>query len=246
MAVKIGHAVGDENGGGYNGQAGDQTGREIRTQNWYNRTGGWDVYLECTDADLANRAATLMEQICASPAFGYDKSDRWTGYAAIKANGGKVDGAADSEFDCSSLCISCYVLAGLNHKASGYTGGMEKSLLATGKFKAYRDAAHTQSASLAKRGGLYLTAGAHVAMTLTNGEEATSSEAVAKPYLEILAKGVNVRCGGSTEHGSRFVAKRGQRFPCIGTDPETGWYRIVAQGKTAYISNKAGLAKLVE
>ena len=37
MAVKIGHASIDENGNGRGGKAGDQTGREVCTRDWYNK-----------------------------------------------------------------------------------------------------------------------------------------------------------------------------------------------------------------
>ena len=43
MAVIIGHASIDERGRANSGQAGDQTGREVCTRNWYNR--GWTVLL---------------------------------------------------------------------------------------------------------------------------------------------------------------------------------------------------------
>ena len=156
MTVLIGHAVMDENGGIDGSIAGDQTGKEIATRNWYNRTGGWGAYLEPLDANMADRAAKYMLEICGDAAFGYSQKHRWDGYKSIKANGGVVAGAS-GDFDCSSLCISCYIFAGLDHKASGYTGSIEKSLVATGKFKAYHDEAHLASADYAKRGTITKT-----------------------------------------------------------------------------------------
>ena len=35
MAVKVGSARIDENGKAHGGKAGDQTGKEVSTQNWY-------------------------------------------------------------------------------------------------------------------------------------------------------------------------------------------------------------------
>jgi hypothetical protein len=167
MKVKIGHAVGDENGGGYNGKAGDQTGKEIRVQDWYNRKGGWGVVLECTDTAMADRAANFMERICNSPHYGYDRTDRKTGYTAIKNANMDVENAADSEFDCSSLCYACYIFAGLKLPRIGSTRSMEKDFLATGKFVAHKSDDWTNSPDKATRGCLYLTAGSHVAMVLT-------------------------------------------------------------------------------
>jgi peptidoglycan hydrolase-like protein with peptidoglycan-binding domain len=109
-----------------------------------------------------------MEQICADSAYGYDQIERWTGYAAIKKNKNKVAGAV-GEFDCSSLIITCYILAGLQMSADGYTGNLRMKLLATGKFKAYTDPAHLTSDKYAKRGGIYIKEGSHVVMALEDG-----------------------------------------------------------------------------
>ena len=44
MAVKIGSARIDENGNARGGKAGDQTGKEVSTQNWYKHSKGWRVF----------------------------------------------------------------------------------------------------------------------------------------------------------------------------------------------------------
>ena len=43
MAVKIGSARIDERGKISGGKAGDQTGSEVGTQNWYKHSKGWRV-----------------------------------------------------------------------------------------------------------------------------------------------------------------------------------------------------------
>ncbi len=168
MAIKIGNASIDERRKASGGTAGDQTGKEICIRAWYSKP--WNVYLECTDKALADKAAEIMEQICADPNYGYDQVDRWTGYNAIKKNKNKVAGAV-GEFDCSSLIITCYILAGLQTSADGYTGNLRAKLLATGKFKAYTDPAHLTSDKLAKRGSIYLKEGSHVVMALEDGNK---------------------------------------------------------------------------
>lgn len=167
MNIKIGHVSIDENGTISGGKVGDQTGKEICVREWYNKH--WNVYLECTAPALAEKAAKYMEQICADPNYGYDQSQRWTGYNAILKNGGKVAGAKGG-FDCSSLVIACYILAGLKIKPEGYTGNIKNILLATGKFKVYIEAAYLTSGIYAKRGGIYLLEGHHVVMALEDGE----------------------------------------------------------------------------
>lgn len=250
MTVKIGHAVQDERGKASGGTLGDQTGKEILVTTWYNRTGGWDAYLECTDAGLAERAARYMERICEGN-YGYSQSARWTGYKAIKAAGGNVE-AAKGDFDCSSLVVSCYIFAGLNHAATGYTGSIRKSLLATGKFREYTDAKHLTSPDYAKRGGLYLKAGKHVLMCLSDGAKAGQApEDDTAPNERVpcvLTLGsLNIRTGSGTQYKAVGQVKKGVLLPYLGTDvKDEKWYMVRYGGQTRYISSKPKYTRLVE
>jgi hypothetical protein len=165
MNVLIGHASIDEKGRITNGQVGDQTKKEICKRYWYNKP--WNVYLECPNDEIADKAATIMEQICADNNYGYDQAQRLTGYDAIKANGGKVEGAK-GEFDCSSLICACYKLAGVKVSASCTTRNMRKALIDAG-FKEYTDINHLTTSNYAKRGGIFLREGHHVVMALEDG-----------------------------------------------------------------------------
>ena len=167
MSIKIGHASIDENGKVAGGKIGDQTKKEICIRPWYNKP--WNVYLECTDKALANKAAAIMEQVCSDNNYGYDQSKRLTGYNAIVKNGNKVKGAK-GEFDCSSLVSSCYHLAGLKElSVSNTTMSLRNALLKTGKFVEYTDASHLIKDANAKRGGIFLKEGHHVVMALQDG-----------------------------------------------------------------------------
>lgn len=177
MSIKIGHASIDENGKISGGKAGDQTGKEICVRSWYSKP--WNVYLECTDKALADKAASIMELICSDDNYGYDQSQRLTGYNAIIANGGKVKGAK-GEFDCSSLVSTCYRLVGLPVSPACTTRSIREAFIATGKFKAYTDTAHLSGDTYAKRGSLYLKEGSHVVMALEDGP------GVRNPYKEPL------------------------------------------------------------
>lgn len=169
MAVLIGQASINENGGISGGKVGDQTGREIYTGNWYPYS--WNVMLVCTDKDLAKRAADYMKAICADDDFGYDQPTRGTGHANIIASGGDVNNAKSGSYDCSSLVSSCYKLAGLNISSWCTTRNLREALLATGKFVAYTDADHVNSDAYAEIGALYLREGYHVIMALQNGSK---------------------------------------------------------------------------
>jgi peptidoglycan hydrolase-like protein with peptidoglycan-binding domain len=109
-----------------------------------------------------------MEQICADNNFGYDQSERLSGYNSIVKNGNKIH-EAKGEFDCSSLVSACYKLSGLDISVSNTTRSIRASFIATGKFEAYFDDNHLYSDKFAKRGGLFLKEGSHVVMALENG-----------------------------------------------------------------------------
>lgn len=253
--VKIGHASIDENGTIQGKTPGDQTKKEICTREWYNKP--FNVYIECLDDEMAEKAAAIMEQICADDNFGYSQPNRWTGYNAIINNGRKVTGAK-GDFDCSSLIIACYILAGLAIAASGYTGNLKSILVGTGKFKAYTDAAHVGSDAYAKRGGIYLKEGSHVVMALSKGTKASGTASGASQSTKPAArnqtyagKGIgtataltnmNVRSGSNTSAASIGGVNKGTSVEVLEI-LSNGWYKIVWPGAACgygYTSNAAG------
>lgn len=242
MSIKIGHAVMDELGKTIGLTPGDQTGKEIAISTWYakNKAGRvWQYYLECTDSAMAERAARYMEQICADSAFGYsqDKVRRWDGYRSIMANDGLVSGAC-GDFDCSTLVISCCILADLNLAPDGYTGNLRSKLLATGKFKSYSDSAHISSDKLTKRGGIYLRNG-HVLMALEDGNgasgtsEASGPSVIGKIIVDEIKKWCNVRSGPGLEYTIIGRAKKNDVYNMYGVVED--WYQIDYNGSVGYI-----------
>ena len=166
LSVKIGHASIDEKGKTIGTLKGDQTKKEIFTRDWYN--GSWNVYLECIDPVLAKKSATILESICSNNNYGYSQPNRWSGYKSI-INNSKNISKGSGDFDCSSLIISSYILAGLDIEPTGYTGNMRKLLLSTGKFIEYTDKKYLTSDKYASIGGIYIKEGKHVVMALGNG-----------------------------------------------------------------------------
>lgn len=250
MATKIAHAVGDENGNARGGEAGDQTGREVLVTNWYKRSGGWDVYLECTDEALASAAADIATRIANDDSFGYDQGQRLTAYAAIKAAGGDIENADDSELDCSVLVFIAYKLAGLSISV-GYTGNLEARFLATGKFVAHRESKYLESGDYAQKGGIYLTAGKHTAIVVTDGSKAETAETLTAeadeidpPYVQIKGR-VNVRNPAGLSGKVIYVA-RDEKLPFEEFDDDTGWYGVQCPKGSGFVScNIPRYAKLV-
>ncbi len=262
--ARIVHAIGDENGNARGGLAGDQTGREIRIQDWYNRDGGWGVCLVPTDTRIAALAVAFAIQIANDDSFGYDQDERWTGLTAIQ-DAGDIASAEDSEMDCSSLIDVIYLLAGLDVDR-GYTGNLERRYLATGLFVAHREAEYLNSPDYAPKGSIYLTAGKHVAILIDDGSESpmTTEEIFESgeggsdteaPYVKIIDS-VNVRNlpgkvmnddGGLEPRGKVIYTARDENLQYFGKDFRTGWFRVKCAKGVGFVSNKIPrYAKLVE
>ena len=248
--TRIAHASGDENGNAKGGQAGDQKD-EIGIRAWYDRK-SWEVCLVPTDPETAAVAVQLAIQIAQDNSFGYDQSERWTGYNAILAAGGDIANAEASEFDCSSFVDTCYILAGLKVER-GYTGNAERRYLATGKFVAHREPEYLTSPDYAPKGSLYLTAGKHIAILIDDGVKVETTTVTPDPevsYVEIIGQ-VNVRnLPGRTSSGKLrgkvlYVAED-EKLEYLGKDFRTGWYRVRGHGVVGFVSNEIPrYAKLV-
>ena len=119
MAVKIGSARIDENGRAHGGQAGDQTGKEVSTQNWYLHSKGWRVF-RAKNPSVAERIAQCMERACKNDKIGYDQYQRNTLYKVAEPLGfdtAKVTTACET--DCSALVRVCIAFAGITGLPEG-------------------------------------------------------------------------------------------------------------------------------
>lgn len=237
--MKIVHAVANELGTANGGVPGDQTGREIRIADWYRKP--WEMYIEPVDRNLGFRAAEIAKLIAAGN-FGYDRVNRWTGYKSIISGGGNEAAirSGKGDFDCSALVIACYILAGLEISASGYTGNLEKIFRAQG-FKVYKDPQHLDTPQAAVAGGMYCTAGEHVCICVEDGQ---GVEPVGAPKQEPAEgeDGVRIRIKRGTvrirkrpvDGKTLAFVRKGDVLKVIGQDP-SGWY-IVEGG---YITNNS-------
>ncbi|HIU75856.1 MAG TPA: peptidoglycan-binding protein [Candidatus Pelethocola excrementipullorum] len=198
MAVLIGHASISEKGTN-NGVVGDQTGQEVCTRSWYNK--GWNVMLICSDKELAKRAAQEMRYACANNNIGYGQDNRTSAYVSGTKNGNTFKNATGNT-DCSQLVAGCYIFAGQTSLSPHCTtSSLRAALLATGKFKAYTDAAHLNSDAYAEVGALYLKEGSHVVMALENGSSGGSGGTTNPPVSEASRNAV--RTGQA--HANNFV-----------------------------------------
>ena len=129
MAVIIGSARHDEHGNCYSGgKAGDQTGQEVSTQNFYNHSKGWNV-LRAKDNKVAAKLAKAMQIACDNENIGYDQSER---YGVIKYG---INTKVKTECDCSSLVRACIIYATGKDVGDFNTSNERSVLMKSGLFE---------------------------------------------------------------------------------------------------------------
>ena len=236
MAVIIGSARIDEHGNAKGGKAGDQTGKEVSTQNWYKHKKGW-VVLRPKNSACAEKIADDMEYACNNKYIGYDQSQRNTLYNIAKQydfNCAKVKTACET--DCSALVRVCCAYAGIMVK-NFRTSDEVETLMATGEFDKLTDKKYTESENYLLRGDILVTkTQGHTVVVLTNGKNATPrNPAYTIKEILVTAKSVYVR---ETPKGKAIgLAYKGNSFPYIETDPVTNWYKIKYNSRDGWITD---------
>ena len=173
MAVRIGHASIDENGKAAGGVAGDQTGKEVVSRNWYDK--GWNVLLRPARVELAERSAKACEAACTNQNIGYDQGGRNTLYQKAKAASfdlSKID--APCECDCSSLMHVCAIAGGADipYTSNGCTTRtMVRAFTNSGEYIKLTDKAYLTSESKLQRGDILVKEGSHAVMVLRGAVE---------------------------------------------------------------------------
>lgn len=124
---KFGSARCDEAGNYVGGKAGDQTGREVMIQPFYQHKKGWYI-LRLKDIKKAELLGNAMKRACNNPNIGYNQAKR---NEVISAG---VDTQKKVNCDCSSLVRACLKSVGIDVK--DFTTETEvKILMATGLFE---------------------------------------------------------------------------------------------------------------
>lgn len=237
MTVYIGNAVGDEHGRASGGDAGNQTGKELRIQPWYKNKKGWRVFRP-KSAEVVQKLVYDMKAACENMNIGYDQKQRNTLYTASKSYGfdcAKVN--EPCECDCSSLVRVCVLYAGI--AVDDFNTASEPSrLLATGEFEEKTGAEYTDSSKKLSAGMILCTATkGHTAIVLNDGPDAEPyPPAPTEEYVEVVGKSVNVRNADSKKGKILFTAHRGDEFPFIEIAP-SGWYEIDTKKGVGYITS---------
>lgn len=177
MAVYIGQASIDENGNIKNGQAGNQSGRELNKSGWYSN--GWTLLIRAKDPNLAEKMAKACEAGVANKNIGYDQWQRNTLRAEAKKAGWNLAAIkTPCETDCSAFMAVCAEAAGVNMEPT-YTQGnapatfqMRQQWAKTGKFDMLTDKKYLTSADYLRRGDVLVNESRHTVMVLNDGAKA--------------------------------------------------------------------------
>ncbi len=206
MAVKIGSARINEYGTVSGGKAGDQTGGEVATQNWYLHSKGWYV-AHFSEAAVREKIAKDMEYACANNNIGYCQDHRETARETAAAYNFDLSKVGKKvEVDCSKLVQICLNYAGIS--AGDFTTGNFISAVAPyvkkGVCTVYKDDAHCKSSVFLVRGDILVTrTKGHIVVVLSNGakaiSQASSTGSAPKP-----ASGVNTIVRDGQIHANNF------------------------------------------
>lgn len=171
MGVMIAHASLDEHGKIKNGQAGDQTGKEVCIRSWYSKP--WQYVIRFKDSDIAEKVARAMEMAAKNELVGYDQLQRNTLLKeARKFNYDISRVHVACETDCSALVSVACMYAGIPESTLTLNGNcattrtLRPILKSTGEVEIFSTAAYTNKTDKLKRGDILLKEGAHVAVVV--------------------------------------------------------------------------------
>ncbi len=197
MSVKCVWASNGETGHIRNNKAGDQTGKEVKTGNWYYF--GQNVVLRWKDRDKAKKYAKIMKQIADSSLVGYDQNGRKTLFNELKAVGWDVSRLKKKvETDCSAMTSVGVNAVGVKVSRDIYTGNMVNALMNTGEFTKLTGSKYLNSSNYNRIGDIIINENKHVITCLEDGPKAyntTYTYEVGKTYT--LQTNMNVREGVS-------------------------------------------------
>lgn len=190
MGTLCGWASIDENGKAKGGSAGDQTGREVRTGNWYDF--GQKVVLRFKDRNKAKKAAGTMNTLCVGNIVGYDQNQRTTLYTEMEKVGFDASKLkVKCETDCSAMMAVVLASVGIKVSKDIYTGNMVKAIMNTGEFEKLTASKYMSSGEYLLTGDISVNEGRHTIMTLEDGAKA-SGEEKGKTGLKTGQAGLNL------------------------------------------------------
>lgn len=189
----IAHASCDEHKGIKNGQAGDQTKKEVCIRSWYNKP--WNAVIRFKDAGKREKIAQLMEKAAANDMIGYDQNQRNTLLSQARKYNYDVSKVTEPcETDCSALVTLACIYAGvpesklIHNGNSATTRTLVPLLKTTGEVDVYTSAAYLTTTEKLLRGDILIKEGSHVVVvTQTENAPKTALKSVNEIAKEVIA-----------------------------------------------------------
>lgn len=189
MTVYIGSAVGDENNNASGGEAGNQSGKELKREPWYLSKKGWRVF-RAKSKEVAQKIADDMRYAVNNKFIGYDQKQRNTLYTYASKVGfdcSKVENPC--ECDCSSLVRVCIAYAGIRLRDFN-TASEALRLLASDEFIEMVGDKYTEKSAYLCEGDILVTAvKGHTAVVLNNGSKAEKDDPTSYVFKRVLKYG---------------------------------------------------------
>lgn len=241
MAVRIGSARIDENGKAMGGKAGDQTGSEVSTQEWYKQTAKktWRVFRPI-NPDVAEKAAWAMQAACDNPNIGYDQAERLSLYNAVRLVGfNPALAKSPVETDCSALVRVCLAYAGIT-LPNFLTSNEPEALLNSGAFREMIGKEYTESSNYLKRGDVLVTkVQGHTVIVLTDGPYCEEAEPKTELAVRVTSGSWHIRRESTKASVSVGIVKEGTELPYL-NETKDGWDKVLFNGAEVWIYSRAG------
>ena len=196
----------DENGKAHGGKAGNQTGRELRKQKWYEHGKGWRVF-RAKNPGVAAKIAQCAKAAVANRHIGYDQYQRNTLYnEAVKYGFDVSKVTKDVETDCSALVRVCCAFAGVTGLPAEFRTTNEPALLLkTGAFTELVGDQYTKQSACLRAGDILCTkTQGHTVVVGNDGAKAEAQTPADLPEPQGLSRGDH---GSAVETMQRLLLK---------------------------------------
>ena len=173
MALMIGHAASNERTENtiIGGKKGDQTGREVRINTFYDGQ-VWQKIFRCKDRAKAKLIGQYMADACRNDNIGYDTGNtRYTCWDEAMKIKSLKDINVPCNTDCSQLMCICVNLAGIPLTKYLWTAIEDELLMSTGQFDRITDQSMLRGNGL--RTGDVLWRSGHTAVVVEADEQPT-------------------------------------------------------------------------
>jgi hypothetical protein len=172
MALLIGQACSNERGEILGGVKGDQTGREVRINTFWDGQ-VWQKIFRCKDKAKAKLIGQYMADACRNDCIGYDTgSTRYSCWDEAMKVGSTKGITKPCNTDCSQLMCICVNLAGIPVSKYLWTAIEDELLMSTGQFIRITDQAMLRGNGLQVGDILWRSSG-HTAVVVEADEAPT-------------------------------------------------------------------------